>query len=330
MGRCEFDLALCLDEDLLRLSRQRNDTAGLVMGHASYGRNLLFVGRFASSRSQLEEVLALYHPDAHHSLVLQAGIHPQVQSQAFLANALLCLGFPDQALAQSRVAIAEAWRLSHPPSLASSLAIGARLLLLVGDNAALEEQVERLTALVAEQGFPYWGAQGAIYRGWIKVKSGDVAEGISLLQSGSSAFRATGAEMFVPHYLVLLAGAYEIADRVEEGLVLLDEASEIVERTGEHWFTAELYRHKGQVLLRQGHTGAAEELYCKALDIAREQEAKLWELRAAMSLARVRRDQERCAEARDVLAPVYGWFTEGFDTPNLKEAKALLDELDEK
>jgi predicted ATPase len=110
-------------------------------------------------------------------------------------------------------------------------------------------------------------------------------------------------------------------------VTLLDDALQVVDRTGERWFAAELYRHKGQLLLRQGQSEAAEELYCRALSIAREQEAKLWELRAAMSLARLRHDQDRPTEARDLLAPVYGWFTEGFDTPDLKEAKALLDEL---
>jgi len=110
-------------------------------------------------------------------------------------------------------------------------------------------------------------------------------------------------------------------------LTLLNDALQIVERTGERWFSAELNRHKGQLLLREGQTEAAEELYRKALSIAEEQEAKLWELRAAVSLAQLRRNQGRRAEARDLLAPVYGWFTEGFDTPDLKEAKALLDEL---
>ena len=133
--------------------------------------------------------------------------------------------------------------------------------------------------------------------------------------------------MFVPHHIALLAEACEIAGQIEEASTLLDEALQIVERTGERWFAAELNRHKGQVLLRQGDSEAAEELYLKALSIAQEQEAKLWELRAAVSLARLRRDQGRRAEARDLLAPVYGWFTEGFDKPDLKDAKALLDEL---
>jgi predicted ATPase len=139
--------------------------------------------------------------------------------------------------------------------------------------------------------------------------------------------RGTGAEIFVPHHLALLAGAYEIGGQIEEALTLLDEAWEIVERTGERWLAAELHRQKGQLLLRQGHPEVAEGLYRKALSIAEEQEAKLWELRAAASLAQLCRDQGRRAEARDLLAPVYSWFTEGFDTQDLKEAKALLDGL---
>ena len=131
----------------------------------------------------------------------------------------------------------------------------------------------------------------------------------------------------MPHHIDLLARACEIAGQIEEAASLLDDALQIVERTGERWFAAELNRHKGQLLLQQGQSEAAEELYRKALSIAEEQEAKLWELRAAASLARLRRDQGRRAEARDLLAPVYGWFTEGFDTPDLKDAKALLDEL---
>jgi predicted ATPase len=167
---------------------------------------------------------------------------------------------------------------------------------------------------VTEQGFPYYCAQGTIFHGWVKVRNGGVAEGISLLRSGSTTYRATGAKTWVPYHIALLAKACESAGQVEEGLTLLDEASQIVERTGEHWVAAELNRHKGQLLLRQGHSEAAEELYRKALGIAEEQGAKLWQLRAA-------------AEARDLLAPTYGWFTEGFDTPDLKTAKALLDEL---
>jgi predicted ATPase len=149
------------------------------------------------------------------------------------------------------------------------LTLGSRLLSLAGDNAALDERPDEVIAIANEQGFPHWRAEGTIYRGWVAVMTGDVEEGISLLRSGSSAFRSTGAEAWMPQHIALLARACEIAGQIEEA----------------------------------------------------------WELRAAVSLAQLWRDQGRRAEARDIVAPVYGWFTEGFDTADLKEAKALLDEL---
>jgi predicted ATPase len=201
------------------------------------------------------------------------------------------------------------------------------LLSLGNNHAALGKRADELVAATTEHAFPHWGGPGTICRGWVKVKSGDTATGIPLIQSGSAAYHATGANTWMPHFIALLGKAYEIAGQVEEAAIRLDEALRIVEQTGERWFAAELNREKGQLLLRQGHTARAEELYRKALAIAREQEAKLWELRAAASLARLRRDQGRRAEARELLAPIYNWFTEGFDTPDLKEAKALLDEF---
>jgi predicted ATPase len=325
--RGEFDLALRLDEDLLRLSRQRNDSGGLVLGHLSSGRTLFICGRFASSRSHLEEVLALYDPISHGSLVHHTTTHPHVNSQAILGIDLFCLGFPDQALAQSEPAIAEARRLAHPQTLAVTLGIGAVLLSLVGDDAALDEWIDQLVAVTTEQDIPSWRALGTIHRGWVKVKNGDVTEGIFLLRNGMAAYRAIGAELFMPHFIAFLAGACELAGQIEKAVTLLDDGLQIAGRTRERWLEAELNRHKGELLLRQGRAEAAEELYRKALSIAQEQEAKLWELRASVSLARLRRDQGRHPEACDLLAPVYGWFTEGFGTQDLKEAEALLDEL---
>jgi class 3 adenylate cyclase/predicted ATPase len=325
--RGELDLARRLDESLLRLSRQRNDAAGLVLGHFSSGRNLMHAGRFAASRSHLEEVLALHDPVSDSLLVHQTGIYPHVNSQGILGIVLFCLGFPAQALAQSSAAIAAARRLAHLPSLAVSLTNGTTVLSLLGDDAALDEWVNQVVAVTTEQGFPVWRAQGTILRGWVKVKNGDVAEGISLLRSGSSAYGATGAVAYMPHFLALLAGACEIAGQVEDAGNLFDDALQIVERTGQRWLAAELNRLKGKLLLRQGHSEAAEQLYWKALGIAQEQGAKLWELRATVSLAKLGRDQGRRSDAHDCLAPVYGWFTEGFDTQDLKGAKALLDEL---
>ena len=325
--RGELDLAQRLDDDLLRLSRQRNDAAGMVLGHDCSGRDLLLAGRFASSRSHFEEVLALYDPISHGSLVNQTGSYPHVISQGYLAIALFCLGFPDGALALSSAAIAEARRLAHPPTLIVSLSTDSRRLSLIGDGAALDERASQLIAVATEQGFPLYHSLGTIYRGWVKVNTGDLPAGISMLRSGSGAYSATGAKLRVSYHIALLAKACEIAGQVEEALLLLDDALQIAEKTGECWFSSELYRHKGQLMLRRGDWEAAEALYRQALAIAKEQEAKFWELRAAVSLARLGRDQGRRSEACDFLAPVYGWFSEGFDTQDLKEAKALLDQL---
>jgi class 3 adenylate cyclase/predicted ATPase len=325
--RGELKLAHRLDEDLLRLSRQRNDPAGLFLAHQSCGRNLMFAGRLVAARSHLEESIALCDLDSDQSVVQQAGLHPEVASQGFLAIVLFCLGHPVQALARSTSAIADARRLAHLPSLAMSLTNAARLLSFTGNGPALDEWAGELAKMADEQGFLLWRAAGIIFRGWVRVNTGDVAEGISRLRRGLSAYRATGAQAWVPYQIGLLARAYEIAGQIEKAIYLLDDALQIIERTGERWLEAELHRHKGQLLVGQGHSVAAEELYRKALSIAQEQKAKMWELRAAVSLARLRRDQGRRAEARELLAPVYGWFTEGFDAPDLKEAKALLDEL---
>jgi class 3 adenylate cyclase/tetratricopeptide (TPR) repeat protein len=329
--RGELDLALRLDEELLGLRRQLNDSSSVYSILRSSGHNLMYSGKFAASQSRLEEAIALEEAVAPHDpnfrrIIYRVHHHP-ANVQAYLGNVLLILGHPDQALARSRAAIAGTGAPGSQQFLATSLAVAIRLLSLVGDNRALAERADQLVALSTEQGFPHWRAQGTIYRGWAKIKNGEVVEGTALLRAGSAAYRSAGSELFVPHYLDLQASACEIAGQIDEASSLLDDALQIVERTGERWLEAELNRHKGQLLLRQGHTEAAEELYHKTLSIAREQEAKLWELRAAVSLARLRRDQRRRTEARDLLAPVYGWFTEGFDTPDLKEAEALLDEL---
>jgi predicted ATPase len=272
-------------------------------------------------------VLALYDPISHRSLVHHAEIHTQVVSRGYLGIVLFCLGYPDRALAQTSAAIAEARRVAHPPSVAASLLIGARLCALAGDDAALDKWAEDLGEVASERGFTVWGAVATIYRGWVKVINGDVAEGISLLGSGSSAYRASGAKLWMPHFIALRASANERVGRLEEALALLDEALQLADETRERWFAVELHRQKGQLLLRQGHVQVTEEHYHKALAIAREQEAKLWELRAAIGLGRMWRDQGKHAETRDLLTPIYGWFSEGFDTPDLKEAKALLEEL---
>jgi predicted ATPase len=248
-------------------------------------------------------------------------------SQGYLAIALFCLGFPDGALAQSNAVIAEAWRLAHPPTLTVSLSTDARLLSLTGDYAALDQRAGQLIAVATEQGFPLYRVLGTIYRGWVKVNTGDLPAGISLLRSGSNAYSATGAQTRICYHTALLAKACEIAGQVEEALSHLDDALQLAEAIGERWFMAEVYRHKGELMIRQGDSEAAEEFYRKALGIAEKQETKLWELRAAVSLARLYCDQGHRSEAHDLLAPVYTWFTEGFDTPDLRGAKASQNRM---
>ena len=260
-------------------------------------------------------------------MFIRPGVYPQVVCRGILGIVLFYLGYPDQALAHNNAAVAEALRVTHPPSLSMSLTNICRLLWLVGDITALKERADKVIAVATEQGFPFWGALGTFYREWSKMKTGDAVGGAALLRITVANYRATGAELGVPFMLALIAEAYDIAGQNGEGLTLLDEALQIVETTGERWFAAELNRRKGQLLLRQGYSEVAEDLYRNALSIAQGQEAKLWELRAAVSLARLRSDQGRRTEALNLLAPVYAWFTEGFDTPDLKEAKALLDEL---
>ncbi len=319
----ELDLARRVGEDLLSLSEGRRDSAGLVLGHSATGQSLLLAGRFADSRPHLEKLLAIYDPATHAGLVQQAGSHP-LMTQAFLGLALFCLGFPDQAMARSAAAIADARRLTHPTSLAVGLAIGALQASLVGDAAAAAQRARELEVVATEQGLPFYQAWAAIYLGRARVQDGDVDGGIALLRSGVNAYRATGAVMWLPHFLSLLAAGQEVAGQVEDATASLDEASRIVAGTGERWFAAELCRRKGELLLRQGDAEAAAERFGEAIALAREQDARLWELRAAMSLTRLRCGQDRRAEARELLAPVLAWFSEGLGTHDLQEAKALL------
>jgi predicted ATPase len=211
--------------------------------------------------------------------------------------------------------------------LAVSLTNGARLLSLTGKEALLDHWAGELAEMASEQGFLLWRASGMIFRGWLLATQGEAAEGIALLSKGSADYRATGAQAWVPYQIALLASAHETAGQIEEALELLGAALAVVERTGERWLLAELYRNQGGLLLRRGQADAAEELYRRALRVAGEQQARLWELRAATSLARLRRDQGHRAEARDLLVPIYDWFGDGFDTADFREARALLDEL---
>jgi class 3 adenylate cyclase/predicted ATPase len=324
--RGEVDVARRLAEDLLRLSAERQDAAGLVLGQSATGQCHLLAGGFAAARTHLEQVLALHEPASYAITVQQTGSHPRM-TQAFLGNALLCLGYPEQAEARSNAAIAEARQLAHPTSVAVSLVIGALQLSLTGDSATLRVRAEELDAVATEQGLPAYRAWAAIYRGWGLVDQGDVTGGIALLGDGVAAYRATGGAMWMPRFVALLAAANALAGHLDRAAALLGDAVDDAQRTGERWYVAELHRQKARLLLRQRHAEAAEAQYRQALDVARAQHAKLWELRAATGLAQLLREQGRRGDAHQLLAPVHAWFTEGFALPDLRAARALLDDV---
>ena len=199
----------------------------------------------------------------------------------------------------------------------------------VGDVQAAQEQAEQLIALATEQGYPYFLAEGRMYQAWALGQQGRVGEAIRQMREAVSAMRVTHKGIGMPYRLLSLAGVHMRARQVPDGLDVLTEALSLVESTGERWFEAELHRVRGEVLLQSADPewARAEECFRQAITVAQGQQAKLWELRAATSLARLWRDQGRRVEAHDLLAPIYGWFTEGFDTADLKDAKSLLDEL---
>jgi predicted ATPase len=196
---------------------------------------------------------------------------------------------------------------------------------------AAQERVEAAMKLAQEQGFPFWVAFGAILRGWALAHQGQAQEGIEQLHQGLIAFRATGAELHRPYYLALLAEVHGTIGQPDAGLTVLTEAQTFAETTGERWYEAELFRLKGELLLQQSSSNQTEAESCfhQAMAIAQNQQAKSWELRTATSLARLWQQQGKRQEAHDLLAPVYHWFTEGFDTADLKDAKALVDALSE-
>jgi predicted ATPase len=274
--------------------------------------------------------MTLYDPQQHRSLAFLYGTDPGVVCLSYTAWTLGLLGYADQALHKSDEALALAQRMSHFHSLALALTWAIYLHQARGELQAVQERVEALVTLAAEQRFPYWLALGTILRGWALSQQHQAAAGIAQMQQGLAAYRATGAELFRIYWLALLAEAYGITGQVQEGLQALDEALALVDQNGERYWEAELYRRKGELLLQSGGQGpehGAEVCFQQALAVARRQQAKVLELRAALSLSRLWHRQGKHAEVYQLLAEVYGWFTEGFDTADLQEAKALLEAL---
>jgi predicted ATPase len=265
----------------------------------------------------------------HHAHVSQYGTDLGVATRAYYHLTLWQLGYPDQALQESHRSITLAQDLAHPYSLSYALSVSARLSYLRREAPAAQEQIEAAIRVATEHEVPFWVVWGKMLRGWALALQGEEEEGIAELRQNTAALRSLGHELGVTLYLAMLVDAYRAGGQPEEGLQVVGEALEMVEERGERAYEAELYRLKGELLLQsQSYVGAeAEAVFQHALDVTRRQEAKSWELRTATSLARLWQRQGKQMAALDLLAPVYNWFTEGFDTADLKDAKALLDEL---
>jgi predicted ATPase len=327
--RAEYQTARELAEQCFGLAQRVHDPALLLEAHFALGVSLLWLGEVVRARTHLEQGIALYNPQEHRALAFRAGIDLEVWCLSHAAQALWLLGYPDQALRRNHTALTLAQELSHPPSLAAALFYVALIHCYRREAPATQEQAEAAMALASAQGLPQWLTGGTILRGWVLAMQGQAEEGIAQIRQALAAWRAMGAGLAVSHWLVLLAEAYGQAGQAEEGLLLLAEALAHVDTTGERHYAAEVYQLKGELLLRQAIPDETQAETClhQALDIARHQQTRAWELRAAVSLARLWQRQGKHAAAQQMLAEVYGWFTEGFDTVDLQEAKALLEGL---
>jgi len=350
--RAEFRTAHELGEQLLRLAQNGPNPARLLGAYQALGLASFYLGEFVSARKHLEQGVALYDPQKHSSHALRSGQDPGVICLCHMPWVLWYLGYPDQALQKSLEALALAQELSHPFSQVYALNYAAGLHQFRREWQATHERTETLITLSREQGFGQWVPQAIILRGWILAEQGQEKQGIAQMNQGLTAWRATGAEIGSSWFLALLAETYGKAGQGEEGLAVLAEALTMVNKTGERFYEAELYRLKGQLTLQREASGwrletgpsspqasslkpqvprvvaqEAEGYLRKAIEIARQQQAKALELRAVMSLSQLWQSQGKKAEARHLLTEIAHWFSEGFDTPDLQEAKALLQEL---
>jgi predicted ATPase len=310
--------------------RELGDTGGdfLIQGMGCWagGMTCFFLGDFNAGRIYYEKALALYDP-AHRapfselmSFDMWVGLHGNSSWP------LACLGHVDQAWFECDAALDEARRLSHPPTLAQAVGTVEFIGSLVGLRpATLLQHADEVLALATEYGLRYFHAKGLIERGWCLAALGCADEGIRLLTTGLADWDQLGFNSLRPWGLTRLADACRMAGQLQSAFGHLAEARRLAQEIDNRWCLAETFRLTGDVAM--GDPAAAEANYHDSIAIAQKQSAKLWELRGATSLARLWRDQGKCVEARDLLGPVYGWFTEGFCTPVLQEAKALLDAL---
>jgi TOMM system kinase/cyclase fusion protein len=325
--RGELQTARVLGGQLLTLAQQGQDPGLLLRAHAALGETLFHLGELVPARAHLEQGIVLYSPQQSYGRAFVQD--PRVSCLGYMAWVLCHFGYPDQALAQSHRAYTLAQELSHPLNLVQALIFAAQVHLFRRNGSAAQASAEAVMTLATEQGFPLWLAVGTILRGWALTQQGQKVEGMTQMRQGLTAWRATGAELWYPCVLAPLAEASGEAGEAEAGLRLLAEALALVDKTAERMWEAELYRLKGELLLAQSleHQTEAEACFQQALAVARRQQAKALELRAATSLSRLWRSQSHRERARQLLGQVYGWFAEGFDLADLQEARALLAAL---
>jgi len=332
--RAELQPAFALGQQLLNLAEDTQDSGLLVEAHLALGNSLFLFGMLKPALKHFEQAISLYDPKLHHVHALTYGLDPGVFCLLRSARLLEIFGYSDQASKKMEEALALAHKQSHAFSLAVALVHRTALSYLRREWRRLQQQAEATIAICREQGFGNLLAQARSHKGYALAQQGQTEQGIAELRAGLDAQFATGAILFRPLFLSFLADACMTAGRFEEGLATVAEAMAIVENTGERYNDAELHRLKGDLIIGCSGTDAehgvqteAEECFWKSIEIARKQEARSYELRAVTSLSRLWKRQGKEAEARQMLAEIYGWFTEGFDTADLKEAKALLEEL---
>ena len=327
--RATYQTAYALGEQLLTLAQHVQDSAMLVAAYRALGATLLWLGAVAAALTHLTQGMALHAPQQHRGSAFLYGEDAGVMCHCFAARALWSLGYPAQGLARSQASLTLAQQVAHPLSLSFALSSAAIFQQLRHEERATQAYADATIVLATEQGFPHWMAFGTILRGWALAYEGQAQEGMAQITQGLMTYRTTEAELARPYFLALLAETYGILGEPEAGVVVLTEALTLVDTTGERWYESEIYRLKGALLLQQHVDNQAEAETCfqQAIAVAQKQQAKSFELRAATSLARLWQQQGKRQEAHDLLAPVYGWFTEGFDTADLQEAKVLLEEL---
>jgi class 3 adenylate cyclase/predicted ATPase len=325
------DVVRELAGEFLALAEKQGGTVPLMIGHRVMGLSLLCAGDMAESRAHYDRAIALYDPAAHRPLAARFLADPGVAILSYRSLALWTLGYPESALADAKHALGDAREIGQAATFLFALGGGgARVSFLCGNYAAATAQADELVALAVEKGAAQWKAAGILNQGHLLVLTGKASdEAVQMMNSGIAAVQSTGSTTWMPWQLSFLARAYAKLGQFDDAWRCIGEALTTVETTKERWCEAEINRIAGEiVLMSPEHDEAKAQAYFdRALSVARQQQAKSWELRAAMSMARLWRDQGKRQQAHDLLAPVYGWFTEGFDTLDLKEAKALLEQL---